>query len=42
MRHKARICYARRAGDVVTVRVLVDEKWVRVTAESADLGDAEG
>lgn len=30
------------ASDVVTVLELVNEKWVKVTAESVDLGDAEG
>ena len=30
------------AGYAVTMRELVNEKWLRVTAESADLEDVEG
>jgi uncharacterized protein YgiM (DUF1202 family) len=30
------------AGDIVTVLKVVDEKWVKVSAESAELGNIEG
>ena len=39
---EAKVVRVLTAGDVVTVLELINEKWVRVTVESADLGDAEG